>query len=71
MVLMGSVLIPRLLRSWRKSPKIIKLRSTRKSDTGINTFAVQFAHNLATDEISKEMTQMKSELGLVLSMLLG
>ena len=33
-----------------------KAWSTRKSDTGRNTCAVQFAHNPATDEIREEMT---------------
>ena len=37
-----------------------------KLDTGRNTFAVQSTHNPATDEIREEMTQMRTELGLVL-----
>ena len=43
-----------------------KAWSTRKSDTGKNTFAVQSTHNPTTDEIREEMAQMKTELGLVL-----
>ena len=43
-----------------------KAWSTRKSDTGRNTFAVQSTHNPATNEISEEMTQIITELGLVL-----
>ena len=39
---------------------------TRKSDTGRNTFAVQSTHNQTTNEIRKEMDQMRTELGLVL-----
>ena len=40
--------------------------STRKSDTGRNTFAVQSTHNPTTDETREEMAQIRTELGLVL-----
>ena len=48
-----------------------KACSTRKSDTGRNTFAVQSTHNLATDETRDEMAQMITELGLVLKHVTG
>ena len=44
---------------------------TRKSDTVKNTFAVHSTHNPATDEIHEEMTQMRTELGLVLKHVTG
>ena len=43
-----------------------KAWSTRKLDTGRNTFAVQSTHNPAIDVIREEMDHMRIKFGLVL-----
>ena len=60
---MGSVLMLRLKRSWRKSLKIIKLGALGSQILGETHFAVQSAHNPTTEDIREEMSQMRNELG--------
>ena len=48
-----------------------KAWSTRKSDTGRDTFAVQSTHNPSIDEIREETDQMRTKLGLVLKHFTG
>ncbi|TMX01427.1 hypothetical protein EJD97_024533 [Solanum chilense] len=48
-----------------------KAWSTRKSDIGRNTFAVQSTNNPATDKIPEEMAQMITEFGLAQTRRIG
>ena len=48
-----------------------KAWSTRKLETGRETFIVQSAHNPTTDEIREEMSQMIDGLGLALKHVTG
>ena len=62
---------------WRDCTKVgedianNKASSTRKSDTGSNTFAVQDTNNPIVDDMRKELVQMRSGLGLVLKYVSG
>ena len=68
---MGSILMPRLSNSYRKSPRNNKVWSTGKSYTGRKTIAVQYTHNPATDEIREDMALMRTYLGFVIKHVSG
>ena len=60
-----------IVKKLEKFPQNNKALSTRKSDTGSNTFIVQSAHNSIADYLRDDMAQMRTDLGLVLKHAVG